>query len=354
MAPLDTGSVTYVRRLADSFGRGPGPSPSGFNTLGTYLRAVREHTDLSLDQVSEITKVRSDYLRAIEDDVVSILPSRPYSIGYVRAYARALGLDSDLAAARFRSEHPDKEQPLQAPVGFDEAPDPRRRLIYAGLGVALAAFALWNVAQRTLTSDAPNRATFLHGAAPVAPALTPGPLAIGAPLPPPPDQTRPPPYDTPGLGVPGIDPNAPPAASGSTPIAANQVASAETPAPPPAKVFAPHGQVYGAPAKGGGVVVQAGKSASLVVRGSDGQVYFARELEAGEAYRAPLGLGLTADVSDPSAFGVYVGGKLVGVLNQPQTPLDKAASDPSLLDVAAAAAPQTSVPTASPHPPPGE
>jgi hypothetical protein len=35
------------------------------------------------------------------------------------------------------------------------------------------------------------------------------------------------------------------------------------------------------------VTLQAIKSASLIVRGADGSVYFARQLRAGEAYRAP-------------------------------------------------------------------
>ena len=65
------------------------------------------------------------------------------------------------------------------------------------------------------------------------------------------------------------------------------------------------------------------------MRGPAGQIYFARELETGEAYRAPLGRGLTADVSDPDALLLYVGGKLAGPLTEPLTPLDKAAAPPA-------------------------
>ena len=60
---------------------------------------------------------------------------------------------------------------------------------------------------------------------------------------------------------------------------------------------------------------QAQKPASIIIRGADGTVYFARQLAAGEAYRAPTAVkGLVADVSDPQAFDIYANGTLQGRL----------------------------------------
>ena len=72
------------------------------------------------------------------------------------------------------------------------------------------------------------------------------------------------------------------------------------------------------------IIIQAKKPASLIVRGAQGAIYFARQLQVGEAYRAPLGRGLTADVSDADAFDLYLNGRLLGGLSDPQTQLDKA------------------------------
>ncbi len=155
-------------------------------------------------------------------------------------------------------------------------------------------------------------------------AQRPGPVVISAPTPPPADQTTPKPYVTPGLGVPGVDKNAP-----ADPAAVASAATAAQPDPAPPAPFTTRAAIYGAPSKEGGVLVQAKSPAALIVRGPAGQIYFARELETGEAYRAPLGRGLTADVSDPNAFLLYVGGKLAGPLSEPQTPLDKAAQSPA-------------------------
>ena len=335
MAPLDTGSVTNVVRLAEPIGRGPSPAPRDSATLGEHLRAVREHKGLSLLQVAEATRVRRVYLEALERNDIAPLPSRPFAVGYVRAYARALGLDGDAAVARFKAENPEASQALRAPVGVAHERDSRRKVVYAGVALLVVAVALWNIAQHTLISSAKPEPIL-----PVAAQAWPEPshaavVALGAPTPPPADQTTPKPYVTPGLGVPGVDKDA--TADAATPAAAGEGAAAQAtagqpaaamaaqrPDPPPPAAFTSHAAIYGASVKEGGVLVQAKSAASLIVRGPAGQIYFARELEAGEAYRAPLGRGLTADVSDPNAFLLYVGGRLAGPLSEPQTPLDKA------------------------------
>jgi cytoskeleton protein RodZ len=324
--PLDTGSVTSMLRLAEPFARGPGPDASAYATLGAYLQAVREHRSLSLAQVADLTRVRRTYLEALERDDLTPLPSRPFAVGYVRAYARALGLDGDAAVARFKIEKPEDAPKLRAPAGVQTDKDSRRQVIYAGAALLLIAIGLWNIAQRTLIGAAASPPILAPGApAWPAPRIDAKALTLSAPTPPPADQTTPKPYVTPGLGVAGIDKNAPAVgdSTNASPGASEPAAIASDPAPP-AK-FSSRAVVYGAPAKDGGVLVQARSPASLIVRGPAGQIYFARELEAGEAYRAPLGRGLTADVSDPTAFAIYAGGRYAGGLSDPQTSIDKAA-----------------------------
>jgi hypothetical protein len=81
------------------------------------------------------------------------------------------------------------------------------------------------------------------------------------------------------------------------------------------------------------VVLQALKPAFLVVHGSEGTVYFARQLAEGEAFRSPGIGGLTIDVSEPDAFQVFVGGQSKGLLPRPLTDIA------TLLGVAPAAKP---------------
>jgi hypothetical protein len=97
------------------------------------------------------------------------------------------------------------------------------------------------------------------------------------------------------------------------------VAASSTPTGP----FSPRGTGYGAPAQQSVVTLQAKRGASVVIRGADGTVYFAKQLAAGEAYRAPLTAGLTVDVSDPAAFDVYANGVLTTPLATALTPLSR-------------------------------
>lgn len=75
-----------------------------FATVGAHLKAVREASGLSLEELSEKTHIKAVYLGAIEEMDVDALPSRPFAIGFVRGYAEAMGLDPKAIVARFKEE----------------------------------------------------------------------------------------------------------------------------------------------------------------------------------------------------------------------------------------------------------
>ena len=136
MAPLDTGYVMNLR-LVDPLGERVGPSPTDFDKIGAYLRAVREHRGQTLDGLAETTRISKTYLQAIEDADISALPSRPFAIGYVRSYAMALGIDGDAAAARFKKETPDFSEPLRNPIGVKHETHRRNPLIFAMIALVV-------------------------------------------------------------------------------------------------------------------------------------------------------------------------------------------------------------------------
>ncbi|MDX2177990.1 MAG: DUF4115 domain-containing protein [Bryobacteraceae bacterium] len=65
------------------------------NTLGTKLRTARELQSLSLDEISARTKIRPQYLQAIEGDSLESIPGGFFSRSFVRQYATELGLNPD-------------------------------------------------------------------------------------------------------------------------------------------------------------------------------------------------------------------------------------------------------------------
>lgn len=60
--------------------------------FGAALRRRREELRLSLDDVAASTRIRKTYLQALEEENLQALPGAAYSIGFLRIYARQLGL----------------------------------------------------------------------------------------------------------------------------------------------------------------------------------------------------------------------------------------------------------------------
>jgi cytoskeleton protein RodZ len=314
--PLDTAAVTPgldVSLGTDRYDRGVDSAPTleSAASIGAGLRAVREYYRLSIEDVALATCIRKLYLAGIEEMRLDDLPSRPFVIGYVRAYAGALGLDPDRAVARFKMEFPDETPSLRAPLGVTREGDRRLRPILIGFVLVVLAFVAWNIAQRAMSKSEPRRNTGTEVAVSSARVKTPvasGPIVVGAPLPAPQESTLPAPYVTPGLQPASADGSA----TSAAPIPAKPVPVAPT--APVGAPFAAHGAIYGAAAGQSSVTLQAAKSASLIIRGGDGAVYFARQLAAGEAYRAPLTAGLSVEAPDPTVINVFVGGALKGPL----------------------------------------
>ena len=63
------------------------------STVSEQLRQAREAQNLSVHQVAEITKIRTDHLRALEEGNFDIFSAPVYIRGFVRSYATVLKLD---------------------------------------------------------------------------------------------------------------------------------------------------------------------------------------------------------------------------------------------------------------------
>jgi cytoskeletal protein RodZ len=66
-----------------------------FNSLGTWLRTQREARGVSLAAVAESSKISTRYLEALEGDRFDALPAPVFVRGFLREYARIVGLDGD-------------------------------------------------------------------------------------------------------------------------------------------------------------------------------------------------------------------------------------------------------------------
>jgi len=69
--------------------------------FGNKFRQAREKKNLSLDDVSNVTKIGTRMLQAIEEEHFDQLPGGVFNKGFIRAYAKHLGLDAEEAVTDY-------------------------------------------------------------------------------------------------------------------------------------------------------------------------------------------------------------------------------------------------------------
>ncbi|GJL57896.1 MAG: hypothetical protein NPIRA03_07530 [Nitrospirales bacterium] len=71
------------------------------DTLGGLFRQTRERQRLSLEQIASRTRIQQHHLQALEEEDFASLPAKVFVKGFVRSYARSLGLDEENAIQLF-------------------------------------------------------------------------------------------------------------------------------------------------------------------------------------------------------------------------------------------------------------
>lgn len=69
--------------------------------FGEGLRREREMRNISLDEIAATTKIGTRLLRALEEEQFDLLPGGIFNKGYVRAYAKYVGIDEEKAIAGY-------------------------------------------------------------------------------------------------------------------------------------------------------------------------------------------------------------------------------------------------------------
>ena len=88
--------------------------------LGNTLREERERQNLSVEDIEQGTSIRALYIEAIENGEYDKLPGEVYTRGFIKNYAKFLGLDGDDFSKQYTAEvHGAKSQP--APVAVEKS-----------------------------------------------------------------------------------------------------------------------------------------------------------------------------------------------------------------------------------------
>ena len=162
--------------------------PSSF---GDWLRRQREMREISLRDIADRTKISLRYLEAMEADRFDLLPAAVFAKGFLREYARYVGLSPDDVVNHYLSvNHPEEQDAgvrddtkvRSRPKPVDPGQPPVRRNWSQGLLLALVGFILlvlvslaaWFVDRR---HDQPASSRQAPASVMVPPAAAPKPVA---------------------------------------------------------------------------------------------------------------------------------------------------------------------------------
>ena len=166
--------------------------PPGGPGIGTLLRHSREAQGLSYADVSEKTRLRPYFIQSLEQEQWDRLPSPAFVPGFIRTYARALGLEEDKILGLYREAVPSDSVPfksLAVTPGKKKAPWIIALCVVAVLAAALYGWRLYGPGGGAPPGEvAPAPETAVPGIFPPedrgeTPAPAPGPTPDTAPEP---------------------------------------------------------------------------------------------------------------------------------------------------------------------------
>ena len=158
--------------------------------IGNSLREARLRQGLDFPELEQATKIRSKYLRSLEEERFDVLPGQTYVKGFLRSYAEHLGLDGQIYVDEFNSRYVrgEEEAPISSgrPAGFGPAgPRLESRLVVVSLvaiGVVTAlVIAAWRFGAPESETAIPNLPQNKPATTPRTPAARQARLVVSAP-----------------------------------------------------------------------------------------------------------------------------------------------------------------------------
>lgn len=121
-------------------------------TLGEKLREAREARGLSLREVADQTRISVRHLEAIEADDYRSLPGGVFNKGFIKAFARYVGIDENEALADYSRQanqqgtfESESEAPLSRKHEVYVGDEPRRPFLTIILALLILGLLTWGV-----------------------------------------------------------------------------------------------------------------------------------------------------------------------------------------------------------------
>ncbi len=128
----------------------PAPELDPAWRAGRKLSEARRQLGLSLDEVADRIRVRREFLEALEEMNVKLLPGKAYALAFLRSYARELGIDEKAIVDQFQDECALTREDVQKQIRNPSSKPRRERpwMFAAALVLLAAAFVSWRALSR--------------------------------------------------------------------------------------------------------------------------------------------------------------------------------------------------------------
>lgn len=158
----------------------PSPELDPAWRAGRKLSEARRQRGWTLDEVAERIRVRREFLEALEDMNVKLLPGKAYALAFLRSYARELGVDEKAIVDQFQDEcaltREDAKSQIRNPSSKPRKERPWRYA--AALAVVAAVLVGWRAWDVNSNQDREEAAV----QAPATPGTQASPVSTGGPV----------------------------------------------------------------------------------------------------------------------------------------------------------------------------
>lgn len=89
------------------------------STTGSSLERIRRKKGITLEQISDSTKISKTFLRAIESEEFEKLPGGIFDSNYLRQYAAEAGIDESIVMERYSEYQAERERKENPPPPQD-------------------------------------------------------------------------------------------------------------------------------------------------------------------------------------------------------------------------------------------
>lgn len=107
-------------------------------SIGEILHEERSRHRVTLEEVSRRTRIRLEYLEALEKNHFQLLPAAPFVRGYIRAYAELFGFEYEPVLALLRRDYKESAKGQLVPLEFIK-PLLKKRQIWTPVTMLLVA-----------------------------------------------------------------------------------------------------------------------------------------------------------------------------------------------------------------------